>query len=406
MTLIIRLAATAGLAFVLAAPALAQTSTALNGQIQWGDVLADINVVSQADVQSASAVATAAGNSVSGANITGDLDVESTQQMTGVTASSARLRTGTVHGDAVALSTAQANSAQAQTENGDLKFKSYQSARGGDVNAYTKVETGNARTISAASSAASNNLATSADHGDLDGDVEQFATNSVRAVTDVDACCTGRTVAGASAAVNAWSSASTTSTVNAKYDQQTWGPESQATTDVYQYRAWDVTAATTAAANSAAINNEWGYANIRGRQTSATDVKADTRVTLGGFSGTASVSAYGVGNSSVATNIGSDMALDVAQINTGGVEANAQFNGASSDGGEVILASTAIGNGFSGYVCSRCGDAGLAGTVSQTNAGNVVSTGSITTNGAGMVVGSASAIGNSATFVTTKSGGP
>jgi hypothetical protein len=404
MTLIIRLAVTAGLAVVLAAPALAQTSTALNGQIQWGDVVADINVVSQADAHSASAVATAAGNSVSGANITGGLDAESTQQMTGTTSSTATLRTGTVRADAVALSTAQANAAQAQTANGDLKFKSYQSARGGDVNAYTKVETGNARTISAASSAASNNLATAADHGDLDGDVQQFATNSVRAVTDVDACCAGRTVVGAAAAVNAWSSESATSTVTAKYDQQSWGPASEATTDVYQYRAWDVTAATTAAANSAAISNEWGYANIRGRQTSATEVMADTRVTLGNFSGTASVSSYGVGNSTLATNVGSDMFVDVAQINTGGVEANAQFNGASTDGGGVVLASTAIGNGFTGYVCSKCGDASLSGTVSQTNAGNVLSTGSITTNGAGMIIGSASAIGNSATFVTTEKG--
>ena len=403
MTLITRLAATVGLAFVLAAPAIAQTSTALNGQIQWGDVVADINVVSQADAHSASAVATAAGNAVSGANITGGLDAESAQQMTGWTSSTATLRTGNVT-DATALSTAQANSAQAQTENGDLKFKSYQSARGGDVNARTTVDTRNARTISAASSAASNNLATAADHGDLDGDIEQFATNSVRAVTDVDACCSGRTVAGAAAAVNAWSSESATSTVTAKYDQQSWGPASEATTDVYQYRAWDVTAATTAAANSASVSNEWGYANIRGLQTSATDVKADTRVTLGGWSGTASVSSYGVGNSTLATNVGSDMVLDVAQLNTGGVEANAQFSGASADHGDVVLASTAVGNGFTGYVCSKCGDASLAGTVSQTNAGNVLSTGSITTNGAGMIVGSASAIGNSATFITTQKG--
>lgn len=404
MTPISRLAAAAGLAAALAAPAFAQGSTALNGQIQWGDVVANINVVSPAETQSASAVATAAGNSVSGANLVGGLEAESTQQMTGATTATVNLRTGNVRTDAVALATAQANSAQAQTEGGDLKFRSYQSARGLDVNAYTKVETGNARIISAASSAASNNLATSADHGDLDGDIEQFATNSVRTVTDVDACCTGRTVAGASSSVNAWSSASTTSTVNAKYDQQSWGPASEATTDVYQYRAWDVTAATTAAANSASIANEWGYANIRGRQTSATDVKADTRVTLGNFSGTASVSSYGVGNTTLATNIGSDMVLDVAQINTGGVDANAQFTGASSDGGDVVLASTAIGNGFTGYVCSKCGDAALSGTVSQTNAGNIVSTGSITTNGAGMIVGSASAIGNSASFITTQKG--
>ena len=48
MTLLARLAAAAGLACVLATPALAQnSSTALNGQLNWGDVVADINVVTR-----------------------------------------------------------------------------------------------------------------------------------------------------------------------------------------------------------------------------------------------------------------------------------------------------------------------------------------------------------------------
>ena len=93
-----------------------------------------------------------------------------------------------------------------------------------------------------------------------------------------------------------------------------------------------------------------------------------------------------------------------AQLNTGGVDANAQFTGTSYDHGDVVLASTAIGNGFTGYVCSQCGDAALSGTVSQTNGGNITSTGSITANGGGVLIGSASAIGNSATFITTQQG--
>jgi len=82
MSLITRLAAAAGLAAVLAAPAVAQkTSTALNGQLNWGDVVANINVVTHDDAKSAAAIATAAGNAVSGANITGGLDADSRQQM-------------------------------------------------------------------------------------------------------------------------------------------------------------------------------------------------------------------------------------------------------------------------------------------------------------------------------------
>ena len=163
-----------------------------------------------------------------------------------------------------------------------------------------------------------------------------------------------------------------------------------------------MTAASTAAAIWATINNEWGYVSIRGRQTSSTDVTADTRVTVGTWSGTAIASAYGVGNTTLATNVGSDMAVDIAQMNTGGVDANAQFSGSSNGGGEVLVSSTAIGNAFTGYVCSQCGDAAVSGTVNQINGGNITSTGTIATNGAGMIVGSSSAIGNSATFITTQ----
>ena len=98
------------------------------------------------------------------------------------------------------------------------------------------------------------------------------------------------------------------------------------------------------------------------------------------------------------------MVIDLEQMNTGGVSSNAQFTGGTGDHGDVVVASTAIGNAFTGYVCSQCGDAALTGSVNQTNAGNIVSTGSISTNAAGMTVGSASAIGNSSTFITTQKG--
>ena len=403
MSLITRLAAAAGLAAVLAAPAFAQTSsTALNGQLNWGDVVANINVVTRDSAHSAAAIATSAGNAVSGANITGGLDAESDQRMTGRASASARLEGGNVR-DAVAMSTAQSNTLQAQTVDGDLNLKAAQFAYG-DADAYSRVDIGNARTLAASSSAANNNAATAADHGDLSVDLFQQSTSSAKAYTDVDACCTGATAAGASSANNTWSSASTTSTVDAKFHQESWGAASEATTDVYQYRAYDVTAATTAAANSATMANEWGYAQLRGTQTAATDVKADTRVTLSNWTGTATASAYGVGNATLATNVGSDMVINLDQVNSGGVDSNAQFTGGTGDYSDVVVASTAIGNAFTGYVCSQCGDAVLTGNVSQSNSGNIISTGSISTNNAGMVVGSASAIGNSATFITTQKG--
>jgi len=403
MTLLARLAAAAGLACVLAAPAFAQnSSTALNGQLNWGDVAADINVVTRDGARSGVAAATAAGNSVSGSNANGGLDAESDQSNSGATFAYAKLEGGDVR-DATLIATAQANALQAQTTNGPLNLRASQTADGGDVLASARASVRNGQTLSAVASSASNNAATAADHGDLTVALTQDASNSSYAVTDVDACCVSQTVAGASSAINAYGSASTTSTVDASYTQTSTGAQSQATADVYQYQGYNVTAASTAAANSATVSNEWGYAQIRGRQSSSTDVAADTRVTLGQWSqGTASVSAYGVGNATLATNVGSDMVLDVSQLNTGGVDANAKFDAQNGNGGDVVVASTAIGNAVTGYVCSQCGDAALNATVNQTNGGNITSTGSISVNGAGAVYGSASAIGNSATFISTR----
>lgn len=400
--LLARLAAIAGVIALLASPAVAQnTSTALNGQLQWGDVVSTMNVVSRNDAQSVTAAATSAGNAVSGANLSGDLDARSEQTMSGATFATATVDANNT-GATNVIASVQGNTAQAQTEDGNLYLTASQTSDGGDVLARARAAVANSQTLSAGSSSAANNAAASADHGDLTVNLTQDASNSSYAVTDVDACCTGTTVAGSSSAANAYGSESTTSTVTANYTQTSTGAESRATTDVYQYRAYDITAASTAAANSATINNEWGYASIRGRQTSSTNVTADTRVTVGSWSGAAVASAYGVGNTTLATNVGSDMAVDIAQMNTGGVEASAQFNGASNDGGEVLVSSTAIGNAFTGYVCSQCGDAAVSGTVNQINGGNITSTGTITTNGAGMIVGSSSAIGNSATFITTQ----
>ncbi len=397
-----RFATAAALAVVLAAPALAQnTSTALNGQLQWGDVVSTMNVVGRNGAQSTSAIATSAGNAVSGANLTGDLDSASEQTMSGAAFATATVTAGNT-GETAVVASAQGNTAEAQTEDGNLTLLGAQTSDGGDVLAHATASVANSQVLSAGSTAAANNTATGAYYGDLTTRITQDASNSSYTITDVDACCTGTTVASSSSAANVYGSSSSTSTVNADYTQNSTGGQSQATTDVYQYRAYDVTAASTAAANSATISNDWGYTSIRGRQTSSTDVAADTRVTVGTWSAVAVASAYGVGNATLATNVGSDLVVDIDQMNTGGVDANAQFSGLSNDGGEVLVSSTAIGNAFTGYVCSECGDAAASGTVRQTNRGNITSTGTITTNGAGAIIGSASAVGNSATFITTQ----
>jgi hypothetical protein len=172
-----------------------------------------------------------------------------------------------------------------------------------------------------------------------------------------------------------------------------------ASSAVDQQAARNVTSAVTAAGNSANIANEWGYAQIRGRQDNSSGVYAESKVALASWGGAATSSAYGVGNASLATNVGSDLDVDVRQQNGGDVTTSASFQGAGA--GDAIVSSTAIGNAFTGYVCSMCGDARVSGAVTQTNGGNVASSGTILANGSGGLSGSASAIGNSATFITT-----
>ena len=237
MSLITRLAAAAGLAAVLAAPAFAQTTTptALNGQLNWGDVVADINVVTRDGAHSAAAVATAAGNAVSGANVNGGLDAESEQTMSGATFAYATLEGGNVR-DASAMSTAQAqHAAGADHQRRAQSLPPRRSLTAATCLPAPASTSATRRRLSAVSSAASNNAATAADHGDLNVALTQSASNSAYAITDVDACCTGQTAAGASSAINAWSSSSTTSTVNAQYDADNPpAPPREATTDVYQ----------------------------------------------------------------------------------------------------------------------------------------------------------------------------
>jgi hypothetical protein len=398
-----RILLTAAAFALLGAPAFAQQAPDVEiDQLQWGDVFASMTVESRNSQGSAASVATAAGNTASGANMTGDMHADVVQINRGSAGAEALVDADDACCETSAIATAQNNALEAQTKDGDLILWGDQIATGGESNAFAKVNVGNTQRLQAASSAAANNAALAVTDGDLTILLPQDSENSIRARTDVDACCTGLTLAGATASANALSTTSSTSTVSAGFEQNSRGAEILAATDVYQYLAHDVTASSTAAANSATIANQWGYVSLRGKQLNESEVIADTRVTLGSWQGTAVSSAHGVGNTILATNVGSDLVVDVNQTNSGGVSSFASFNGganADQNGGAVVNAS-AIGNGFTGYVCSYCGDAAATGTVNQTNSGNINSTGVITASGASSAFGAASAIGNSATFIT------
>jgi len=168
---------------------------------------------------------------------------------------------------------------------------------------------------------------------------------------------------------------------------------------------WGLTAATEAAGNTAVITNDWGYAHLQGEQTNTGDITARTVVNLGEFSnGVAAISAHGVGNNALVSNIGADAYSGIGQVNTGAVSGEAVFNGGhnggSGVGGGIVASASAIGNAQSGYICSEC-PVGLTTFMNQTNSGAVTARAQVNSPGyTPFISSSATAVGNAATFAT------
>ncbi len=403
------LAAALAILSLTASPAWSQQApaSALNEQLQFGDVFGSMTVVVPTDLPSgAQALALAASNSATAANMTGGLNVSSTQGAWGRTTSTSSLQTRNTT-SATTVANAQANALEAQTSGGALNVEAGQYAFDTAVSATATTKIRNAQQLTTATSAAANNTALGATNGDLRLRLTQESHQSVTAASDAEACCTGSSSVSASATGNALGSTSQTSTVDAQYDQLSAGSTIAASANLRQATGYDALAATTAAANSATIDNKWGYADLRGRQTSASNVSANSSVALDSWAYTATAAAYGVGNSTLATNIGSDMRVNLEQANSGGVATSATFSGGTAgvSSGNAVVSATSLGNAFTGYVCSRCGDAVVTGTVSQTNSGSISATGTMNAIGASSAMGSASAIGNTATFITTSTNG-
>lgn len=166
---------------------------------------------------------------------------------------------------------------------------------------------------------------------------------------------------------------------------------------------WGLTAATEAAGNTAVMTNDWGYAHLQGTQSNSGGVTARTVVNLGEFSnGVAAISAHGVGNNALVSNIGADAYSGIGQVNSGAVTGEALFsgghNGGSGLGGGITASASAIGNAQSGYICSEC-PVGLTANINQTNSGPVTARAQINSPGyTPFISSSATAVGNAATF--------
>lgn len=376
----------------------------INEQIQLGDVFADMNVVVPGQTDGdVSATGLAYGNTVSVDSAVGGW-ASSDQTMMGEAAARAEISGGDIAGTATASSIAYGNSGMFIVSDGDSVGDPLDQLMGGpNVSAQTIVNVGTTGAISAASVATANTLGVEVSNGDTTSNVDQQSAANVIAETDVDACCTSDgTLASATAIANSYSSDTTTSTVRAAVTQTATGPASTAIVDVYQAGGSDITAASSASGNSIVIDNEWGYAQLDGSQDNQSVAASETYVTLDDWAGTASASSYGVGNSVLIYNVGSDANGFYTQSNTGDVFASTEFDGTSSNGGVAMTSATAIGNAYTTSVCTGCGAGTAGGSIAQYNGATVSASNYGTATGAGGYYGSAAAIGNSASFVTTQ----
>ncbi len=377
-------------------------------QSQDGNVLG-VAVVTAPEAASAVVGTSAAyGNVGSGVVDNGNLIYTGVQGLRGRADAFTTIDTGDVHGPVVGTAVAYGNSSTARVTGGEAQYFVTQTADG-DVSATSDVSVRNAWTVSVGTVAAANVSAVENRDGTIRNFVRQDANASVTALSDVTACCTGDSAVVTTTALgNSQSSTGSTTTNYAGAVQITGdGTTISARTRYSAPIANGVTiGASTASGNSATMTNEWGYATL-GRdgsnvyQQQSARVEAVTTVNLDSWAGVATASAYGVGNSALVSNIGSDTGLWAVQGNYGDVYAGAELAGQSYSGGTGIVTSTAIGNAASAYVCSTCGSGAVTGGVNQFNGADVTAYGRANTPVAGAVASSAVAIGNTATFQST-----
>jgi len=379
-----------------------------NNQYNGGDATA-VTDVETGWAHDAGATAVASGNVVNTTQQDNDTELTSNQHMDGDTSAVADATVWAASGNVAAATAAVGNGGTAEIENGSSDIEAEQIAHG-DASASTNFTGALAAHTGLSASASSNTAAVSAQNAELRLLMNQESTGSVSADISGDmGVVAGQAVAGAIASTNNLTVGGETATVLNATRQNAMDASVNARSDIYVGEAGDVSGNATANANAVTIDNQWGYVNAAIEQTATADVTADSYVTLGGdFTGFASAGAYGVGNQTMASNVGSDMVLDVTQSNGGDVSADAAL--VAGDGGMALASSAAYGNSITGGLCTDCDLSGAGGPTltassNQSNDGDVYSSSVIRSTGAVTVGSTSTAIGNAATYQIRPPGG-
>jgi hypothetical protein len=381
-------------------------STVSNTQVQGADVVGSLNLNVETNDSDTSAVTTATGNSFVGSTVSGGLDVESSQTLSGNVSASTVVNIDQTPGPTYESTTAATGNSgdsvisSTWTMTGNLS----QTTTSASVDAESQTNGDNAYTTDATQTvqAVANGQQFGAEDSSLVANVNQSNAAAVTANGGaVFNYVADQGVFNSTAAGNdLTSTASGQVTQNLDVNQTNTGGETQATMFVNLGNAELSSTSATAAGNDIDASNTEGALFVTDGQTNQSFVNAQAVETSYEF-GAATVQAEGVGNTMVAANIGPNVGIDNTQVNGGAdVDATASFQG--NNGYDVAVSSSATGNAATGFACSTCG-----GTMnvynSQTNTGGVGATTTVAiTGGARSVSGVATAVGNTATYYVSK----
>lgn len=382
------------------------TSQVFSDQVQTGNVdsFTQLDVVEVTD-QTLGA-STAVGNAYSVGQDTGDVDVRANQTLQGDVSADMALNVAVNSGHSTILgTTAAGNTQDAGIYNGTLTGVFTQTTGPVAITGHSHIEAPNGETADLSSSvqATGNSQGLGASYANVGVRVNQ--TNEATVTTDgggvYGAVYGTGTFAAATAANNV------TSTGLGAAERMIINQRNAAgLTQVAQFTAFGqasyvtTTSATVTGNNVSATNDGGPILDVTTNQTNQAYLRAQSETSADSF-GRVSATAYGIGNTTLAGNVGDEVVIDNTQLNEGGgVEVIASMTGGA--GWDAGSSASAIGNASTGYSCSDCGG-NMTVSNRQTNTVDVAATANTTVNYSGRSATAVSnAVGNTANYYVSR----
>ncbi len=364
-----------------------------------------LNVV---DVRGQVAASNAAhSNMAVGGADNGELNLRSDQVAEGrtIARTSMTLR-GDTGGPVIGVVQARGNYLAATTNNAVMNTDARQTVSD-DVHARSEIVNSDARLLGGANIAVGafgNTTALGGTNTSVYGTVEQTASADVRAhngaatqYIPAAADFSGQAAANAVQITSAGASNQDTT-----IRQRSQGGMVEAAVNPNAGNAWDLAGRASAAGNLAATYNHGGALITTTDQENDARIRSAARVFAYDY-GRAVATANGVGNEVSVGNQDIYVKIDNSQLNSGGVDVTATFEGAK--GYDAYVGADAVGNSVTGYACSTCGG-DLNATNVQVNTGAINATANTMISGSARhVISGANAVGNAASFYVTGNGG-